>query len=87
METENLIGQLIKGFKFEGFPNYMFNMRQYENVNGKITWVSHDVVSVKFPDDEEYNYPYLEALKHIVKEEEQSIEEILNNIKNLTKDL
>lgn len=87
MKEEELIGKLIKGFEFYGFPSYTNNMQKYEDVIGKITWVSHDVVKIEFPDGTKYNYPYPKALKHIIEEEEPSIEEILNNIKNLTKQI
>lgn len=88
MKEKELIGKLIKGFKFSGFPRYMSNMQKYEDVIGEITWLDSTIVRIKFPNGIQYNYPYPEALKHIVEEEkEQSIEEILNNIKNLTKQI
>ena len=88
MKEKKLIGKLIKGFKFSGFPRYLPNMQPYDDVIGEIIWLDSTIVTIKFPDGKKYNYPYREALEHIVEEEkEQSIEEILNNIKNLTKQI
>jgi hypothetical protein len=87
MKEKELIGKLMKGFKFSGFTTYMPFMQQYEDVIGQIIWLDSTIVTIKFPDGKKYNYPYPEALKHIVEEEEPSIEEILNNIKNLTKQI
>jgi hypothetical protein len=88
MKEKELIGKLIKGFKFAGFPRYLPFMEQYDDVIGEIIWLDSTIVTIKFPNGKRYNYPYSEALKHIVEEEkEQSIEEILNNIKNLTKQI
>jgi hypothetical protein len=88
---ESLIGKKAKGFKFSGSPTYVHSrMNQYNGVVGKITYTNSDVVQIKFPDDQSWNYPYEEALTHLVEEEleeEQSIEQILNNIKNLTKQI
>jgi hypothetical protein len=88
---ESLIGKQIKGFKFTGRPTYLpDNMDRYNGVVGKIIYAGSDVVQVKFPNNSTWNYPYKEALNHIVEEEpeeEQTIEQILNNIKKLTSEL
>ena len=88
---ESLIGKQIKGFKFTGKPIYVpVNMDKYNDVVGKIIYASSGVVQIKFPDNSTWNYPYEEALNHLVEEEpeeEQTIEQILNNIKKLTSEL
>ena len=88
---ESLIGKKAKGFKFSGSPTYVpTRMDKYNGVVGKITYSNDKVVQIKFPDGQSWNYPYEEALNHLVEEEleeEQSIEQILNNIKNLTKQI
>jgi len=90
---EDLIGKQVKGFKFIGNPdsvNYNMSMNKYIGVIGKIKSVRNDSVTVMFHNHDNWSYPYPEILDHLVEEEpeeEQSIEEILNNIKNLTKDL
>lgn len=84
---EDLLGKEIRGFKFSGGPGYLHAMNKYNGVVGKIVYANSDVIQIKFPDGKSWNYPYKEALHNLVKEEleeEQSIEEILNNIKNLT---
>ena len=86
-DKDSLIGKEIRGFKFSGGPGHPPIMNKYDGVIGKITSVRYDVIQIKFPNGNIWNYPYEEALNHLVVEEEQSIEEILNNIKNLTKDL
>lgn len=88
---DSLIGKKAKGFKFSGKPTYGPNrMDKYNGVVGKIVYVGSGVAQIKFPDGGNWNYPHAEILDHLVEEEleeEQSIEQILNNIKNLTKDL
>lgn len=84
---ESLIGKKAKGFKFKGNPTYVpTRMDQYNGVVGVITYTDGNVIQIKFSSGKSWNYPYKEALDHLV-EEEQSIEEILNNIKNLTKQI
>ena len=90
---EDLLGKEVKGFKFIGNPHsvpYNMSMNKYIGVIGKIRYVSDNAVTVRFPNHDTWSYPYKEALDHLVEEEleeEQSIEEILNNIKNLTKQI
>lgn len=88
---DSLIGKKAKGFKFNGEkPNYVsHSMDQYNGVVGVIRYTNSDVVQIKFSSGSIWNYPYKEALNHLVEEieEEQSIEEILNNIKNLIKQI
>jgi hypothetical protein len=90
---EDLLGKEIRGFRFIGNPhsvNYNMSMNKYIGVIGKIKSVRNDSVTVIFPNHDTWSYPHKEALHNLVKEEleeEQSIGQILNNIKNLTKDL
>ena len=87
---EDLLGKEIRGFKFSGSPTYFpHSMDAYNGVVGKIVYANSDVIQIKFSSGKSWNYPRKEALNHLVEEieEEQSIEQILNNIKNLTKDL
>jgi hypothetical protein len=84
---EDLLGKEIKGFKFSGGIGYNMSMNKYIGVIGKIKSVRNDSVTVKFPNHDTWSYPLSEINEHLVEQEEQSIEEILNNIKNLTKDL
>lgn len=85
---DSLIGKKAKGFKFENGPGYMPRMKKYNNIIGTIINHNKNVCHIKFDNDDDggWSYPYPEILDYLV-EEEQSIEEILNNIKNLTKDL
>ena len=88
---DSLVGKKAKGFKFSGAPTYIPNiMSKYDGVLGRIVYTDGNVVQIRFPDDKSWNYPHKEALNHLVEEEleeELTIEQILNNIKNLTKDL
>lgn len=88
---ESLIGKKAKGFKFSGSPTYVpHSMDAYNGVVGVITYTNSNIIQIKFSSGKSWNYPYKEALNHLVEEEleeEQTIEQILNNIKNLTKDL
>lgn len=84
MEEVSLVGRQAKGFEFSGSPTYIPNsMSKYDGVLGKIVYADGNIVQIRFPDGKSWNYPYAQILDHLV-EEEQSIEEILNNIKNLT---
>lgn len=88
---EDLIGKKAKGFKFSGYPTHIKYMDKYDGVVGEISnYTTGTVRSIKFPDGNFYNYPYPEILNHLVEEEpeeEQTIEQILNNIKKLTSEL
>lgn len=88
---ESLIGRKAKGFKFSGYPTHTKDMDKYDGVVGEICGYTIGTVrSIKFPSGQYYNYPYPEILKHLVEEEpeeEQTIEQILNNIKKLTSEL
>ena len=87
---EDLLGKKIKGFRFIGNPhsvNYNMSMNKYIGVIGKIKSVRNDSVTVIFPNHDTWSYPLSEIHEHLVEQEEQTIEQILNNIKNLTKDL
>lgn len=87
---ESLIGKQIKGFKFSGPPTYVPLMKNFDGVIGTIKYDYKNVVRVEFPNGDVFDYPHEEALNYLVKEEleeELSIEQILNRIKNLTKDL
>ena len=88
---EDLIGRKAKGFKYSGYPTHTKAMEKYDGVVGEICgYTTGTVRSIRFPDGQYYNYPYPEILKHLVEEEpeeEQTIEQILNNIKKLTSEL
>jgi hypothetical protein len=87
---ESLIGKKAKVFKFSVSPTYVpHSMDAYNGVVGVITYTNSNIIQIKFSSGKSWNYPYKEALNHLVEklEEEQTIEQILNNIKNLTKDL
>lgn len=84
---EDLIGKQVRGFKFNGGPGYVPAMNKYIDIVGIIRYVSSDSVSVKFTNHDTWSYPLSEIHDHLVEQEEQSIEQILNNIKNLTKEI
>ena len=84
---EDLLGKEIRGFKFNGGPGYVPAMNNYIDIVGTIKYVSSDSVSVKFPNHDTWSYPLSEIHDHLVEEAKLTIEQILNNIKNLTKDL
>lgn len=87
---ESLIGKQIKGFKFSGKPTYVPLMKNFDGVIGTIKYDNCNVVQIEFPSGDIFNYPYEEALNHLVEEEleeELSIEQILNRIKSLTKQI
>jgi hypothetical protein len=87
-DKDSLIGKKMKGFKFSGHTvGYNFAMDNYIGVIGTIKSVRSDTVTVKFPNYDTWSYPYPEILNHLVVEEELTIEQILNNIKNLTKQI
>ena len=92
MKEESIVGKKARGFKFTGYPTYTRAMDRYNDVVGEIRWYDArmNACSIKFPDGQSYNYPYPLVLQYIVKEEpeeEQTIEQILNNIKKLTSEL
>jgi hypothetical protein len=84
---EDLLEKEIRGFKFRDGPGYVPRMNDYIGVIGKIRYVSSDSVSVKFPNHDTWSYPLSEIHEHLVEEAELTIEQILNNIKNLTKQI
>ena len=84
---EDLLEKEIRGFKFSDGPGYVPAMNKYIGVIGKIKSVRNDSVTIKFPNHDTWSYPLSEIHEHLVEEAELTIEEILNNIKNLTKDL
>lgn len=87
---ESLIGKQIKGFKFSGKPTYVPLMKNFDGVIGTIKYDYKNVVQVEFPNGDIWNYPHKKALNYLVKEEleeELSIEQILNRIKSLTKQI
>lgn len=87
MKEESLIGKKVRGFRFKDGPGYLSNMDRYIGSIGTITRHGENTCSIKFNNGDSWGYPYPEILDYLIEEEEQSIEEILNNIKNLTKDL
>ena len=80
----------MKGFEFEGAPTFVPGMKKYIGKIGKIKTHYKTKCWVDFDDGDGWNYPYPEILQHLVEElpeQEITIEQILNNIKNLTKQI
>ena len=84
-----IIGKQIIGFKFEGGPGWNSEMDSHIGEIGTIIKKSYKWCSVIFPCDAKWSFPYPEILDHLVveEEEEQTIEQILNNMKKLTEEL
>ena len=87
MKEESLIGKKAKGFRFKDGPGYLSIMNKYIGDIGTIESQGEKTCTIKFNNGNRWGYPYPEIIDHLVEEEQQSIEQILNNIKNLTKDL
>ena len=89
MKPTDIIGKQIIGFKFEGGPGWNSEMYSHIGEIGTIIKETHKWYSVKFPSGPKWSFPYPEILDHLVEEEEeeQTIEQILNNIKKLTEEL
>ena len=88
MEPADIIGKQIIGFKFEGGPGWNSSMHRCIGKVGTILKGMHPYCYVIFEDNSRWSYPYPEILDHLVeKEEEQTIEQILNNMKKLTEEL
>ncbi len=77
------------GFKFEGGPGWNSSMHRCIGKVGTILKGMHPYCYVIFEDNSRWSYPYPEILDHlvVVEEEEQTIEQILNNMKKLTEEL
>ena len=89
-DKDSLIGKKMKGFKFKNGPGYVPKMNIYIDTIGTIKTHNGTVCGVKFDNGDRWAYPYPEILDHLVEkepEEEQTIEQILNNIKKLTSEL
>ena len=82
---KEIIGKKAFGFEFKGEPSFATGMKKYIGVEGTITDCNNHC-KITFHDNH-YWYPYPEILNHLVEEkvveEELTVEEILNNIKNL----
>lgn len=86
MKDESLIGKRVRGFKFKDGPGYVYAMNKYIDSLGTITRQYEKACTIKFDDENSWAYPHPEILDYI-EEEEQNIEQILNNIKNLTEQI
>lgn len=83
---EDIIGKKILGFQFTGRPTFVSNMKSFIGKEGTIEYFNPEktACSVKF-EHSRWSYPYPEILNHLVKE--KTIEELLNEIKQLTTQL
>jgi len=86
----SLVGKEVFGFNFEGHPTHTQQMVQYIGKIGKITFRGYDICQVEFDSGQRYNYPNSEIHKHLVElapveepEEELTIEQIMDNMKDL----
>lgn len=80
-KNSELIGREIYGFKGSG---YVDDMQKLIGKVGKIIDVSHDSVTVQFPDIEgSWWFSFDEALEHLVEEEPIDLNQLFNQIKQL----
>lgn len=84
----SLVEKEVVGFEFRGSPTHTRAMVKHIGEIGKITYQGVNICQVEFADASRYNYPYPEILQHLVEiepepEEELTIDEILNNMKNI----
>ena len=98
MEDKDIVGKTFTAFKFDDTNHPLRYSSQYEESFGKKAKVLHlhsnlpyAYCSIKISSTTEIlNYYPIEMIKEQLESieiEEQSIEEILNNIKNLTKEI
>jgi hypothetical protein len=94
METKDIIGKEIECFKFYTSNMLTYNHDKYLGKKGIVLNINRSYpqfaeVKVDTENGKTINvhYPTNDILKQLNEEEELTIDDILNNIKNLTKDL
>ena len=70
---EDIIGKKVRGFEFEGYPQFVDSMIRHNGKIGEIFTQEHNRCNVSF-EDESWNYPYPEILLHIIEEEEKELD-------------
>ena len=86
METKDIIGKKMLGFKFKDGPGFSSSMNDFIGKEGEIIKKYPDSYAVMFSDCTSYAYPYPEILDHLV-EDEKTIDELLTEMKQLTSEL
>ena len=86
METKELLGKEILGFKFTGWPDFTDSMEKFVGKPGTITHVGENYCTVKFEGRGSWSYPYPHAIEYLV-EPDRSIEEIIAEVKQLNSQL
>lgn len=66
---ETIIGKSVEGFKFNYSDGYVSDMDKYCGVVGVIDDINGCLCTVKFPDGDYWEYPYEQALEHLIAEE------------------
>lgn len=94
METKDIIGKEIECFKFYTSKMLTYNHDKYLgkkgivlNINGAYPQFAEVKVDTENGKTVNVHYPTDDILKQLNEEEELTIDDILNNIKNLTKEL
>lgn len=84
-----LVGRKMLGFKFSGSPGFTVSMGSLIGKKGKIIYQHPDSCTVQFfKQGALWSYPYPEILNHLVdKEDERTIDQIINDVKQLTSEL
>jgi hypothetical protein len=77
----SIIGKEIRGFRFTGGPSFPPGMDQYIDVIGTVVAKGYNYVTIQFPDNNKYLYPYHEAKQHLV--EKDPLDELITNINTL----
>lgn len=80
---EDLVGKKMYGFEFKDGPGFPHSMRYFVGKEGEILKHYSDVCTVSFDEGGLWSYPYPEILDHLV-EEEKTIDQIINEVKQLT---
>lgn len=94
METKDIIGKEMECFKFDTSKMLTYNHDKYLGKKGVVLNINRSYpqfaeVQVNTENGKTVNvhYPTDDILKQLNEEEELTIDDILNNIKNLTKEL
>lgn len=94
METKDIIGKEIECFKFDTLDILAYNHDKYLGKKGVVLNINDSYpqfaeVQVHTENGKTINihYPTNDILKQLNEEAELTIEQILNNIKNLTKQI